>query len=99
MSSSDILVGIKKEHSSNFESYLKDMFYTKETAFDNDFYKFKYVGWNDDNQFSTNLMNFLLADVKYNQYGFIRIGSEPGDVEIHGNLDNFGITYHQEVHY
>lgn len=97
---SDILIGIKKELSSDLEYHLKDMRYTKETSFDDDFFTFQYKDWNNpEDTFVTAFMTYLLSVVKYNQYGFIRISTEPGDVEIHGNLENFGISYTQEVHY
>lgn len=96
---SRILIGIDAKFSSELEKRLVGRSYNKEICFDKDFFTLVWIDWNAGDDLENNLMDFLLNIVKYDYFGFIRIGEPPGDIEIHGNVGNFGITFSQEYHY
>lgn len=89
---SKIIIGITKNHTNEVEQQLQGIRYRKEVTSQHDYFMFDYYDWDDpDDGFPTTLMTYLIAVIQYNSFGFIRLGEEPDDTEIHGDIDLMNI--------
>lgn len=97
---SKVVIGIKKELSNDLESFLSGMYYTKDVMPTGDYFSFDYEDWaNCDDPWPSALMTYLFSVVGMDNYGFIRLGDEPDDSEIHGDINAFNIKFNREVLY
>lgn len=97
---SKVVIGIVKDLSNDLESLLTGMHYTKDVMPTGDYYSFNYDDWmNCDDHWPSAVMTYLFSVVGMNNYGFIRLGEEPDDNEVHGDIDAFNIKFHREVLY
>ena len=98
---SEILIVVPPCLANDIESYLEGLAYSKIVKPDSGVaFEFDYESWGDpEDTFPPSLMTYLFSVVGMESYAFVRLGSEPDDVEIHGNLDGFNVHVHTEVSY
>lgn len=93
-----IVIGIKHEFASDIEEFLEQHTYDKYSRNSGIYFSFEAKNWQHPNDPGpSSLMNHLFLDVGYDNYGFVRLGEEVGDIEVHGEIENFDIDIQRAV--
>ena len=95
------LIGITKSKAAGLEGLLNDIDYNKMVDNGIVYFDFTIDGWKDSfNEFPSTLMSYLFLVVGMDSYGFVRMGEDAEDTEVHGVPYNFniGITRTVEIY-
>jgi hypothetical protein len=89
----NILIAVNPKVSSDVEEYLESLQYTKEVKHNAHNYVFEYPDWEiEHDDFPAVFMTFLITELGYDNFAFVRLGEEPDDIEVHGDLDSYNVT-------
>ena len=89
----NVLIAVNPEVSSDVEVLLEGLQYNKEVKHNAHNYVFEYPDWEIEyDDFPTRLMTLLMTELGYDNYAFVRLGKEPDDIEVHGDLDLYNVT-------
>ncbi len=94
----NFVIGLNKDAAPQVEAFLENMDYDKNVRGNNAYINFESDDWQQpNNPFASNLMTYLFVNVGLDNYGFVRMGEDVSDNEIHGTLDNFGLSFTRTV--
>ncbi len=93
-----IVIGVEHDFASGVEEYLEQHTYDKYSRNSGIYFSFDAENWHHPNDPGpASLMNHLFLDVGYENYGFVRMGTDPQDIEVHGEIENFDIDIQRAV--